>query len=518
MLAGRRPEAGGRRPEAVSRKPEPYALSPTPYALRSRPMPANPPAWVKDAVFYQIFPDRFARSLDVSKPTNLEDWNAPPTLNGYKGGDLVGISDKLDWLQDLGINAIYLNPIFMSGSNHRYHTVDYYRIDPLLGSDEDFEHLQRACHARGIRIVIDGVFNHASRGFFQFHDILENGPHSPWIDWFNIKEFPLNAYNGEAPGYEAWWGMPALPEFNTENPHVREYLMQVAEHWARRGIDGWRLDVPNEITTEGFWEEFRKRTKAINPDLYIVGEIWDDATWWIEDGTRFDGVMNYPLAGSTLAFCGGPRIDKKIAKDLPYQVGPPLDAQGYGDAVDALLASYPWEATCANLNLLGSHDVPRILSLAGGDTATVVLSVLLQMTFPGAPSVYYGDEIGLAGGKDPDNRRGFPWSDESVWDLDILAAHRELVALRATCPALRRGSYRRLQTDSVAIHAFERRTDDDHLIIAVNCWDDARAVDVPEVVGSDFDVLYGTGGLAVDNDETRIALAPREGAIWRVLS
>lgn len=479
-------------------------------------MPANPPAWVKDAVFYQIFPDRFARSLDVAKPANLEPWDAPPTFHGYKGGDLIGIADRLDWLQDLGINAIYLNPIFTSGSNHRYHTVDYHRIDPLLGSDDDFERLKRACHARGIRIVLDGVFNHASRGFFQFHDILENGPDSPWIDWFNIKEFPLNAYSGGAPGYEAWWGMPALPEFNTDNPEVREYLMQVGEHWVRRGVDGWRLDVPNEITTPGFWEEFRKRTKAINPDLYIVGEIWDDATWWIEDGTRFDGVMNYPFAGHTLAFCGGPRVDETIAADLPYSVGPPLDAQTYGDAIDALVAAYPWDAACANLTLLGSHDVPRIMSLTGGDRATVLLSVLLQMTFPGAPCVYYGDEIGLAGGKDPDNRRGFPWDDQLSWDLEILAAHKELIALRRTCSALRHGSYRRLQTDSVAIHAFERKVAGDHLIVAINCWDDARSIDIPEVVGSDFDVLYGAGGLAVDEKETRIALAPREGCIWRV--
>lgn len=479
-------------------------------------MPAHPPAWIKDAIFYQIFPDRFARSSLVPKPSNLEAWDAPPTLHGYKGGDLGGISERLDWLQDLGITAIYLNPIFSSGSNHRYHTVDYYRVDPLLGSDEDFERLKRACHARGIRIVLDGVFNHASRGFFQFHDILENGPDSPWLDWFNIKEFPLNAYNGETPNYEAWWGIAALPEFNTDNPAVREYLMGVAEHWVERGIDGWRLDVPNEITTQGFWEEFRDRTKVINPDLYIVGEIWDDATWWIGDGTRFDGVMNYPFAGATLAFCGGHRIDQNMAKDLPYSVGPPLDAQTYGDAIDRLLAAYPWEATCANLNLLGSHDVPRIASLSGGDQETVILSVLLQMTFPGAPSVYYGDEVGLAGGKDPDNRRGFPWDDEPGWDRDILAAHRDLITLRSSCPALRRGTYRRLQTDSVAIHAFERRTADEHLIVAVNCWDDARSIDIPEVVGSDFDVVYGAGGLAVDADQTRIALAPRSGAVWRV--
>ena len=186
----------------------------------------KPPAWVRDAVFYQIFPDRFAKSAALEKPQGLEPWADPPTFNGYKGGDLLGICESLDWLTDLGINAIYLNPIFQSGANHRYHTHDYLLVDPLLGGNEAFDTLLSRCHQRGIRVMLDGVFNHASRGFFYFHDVLENGPSSPWADWFVIHDWPLHPYDADKPAnYEAWWGLKALPKFNTDNPQVREYLM-----------------------------------------------------------------------------------------------------------------------------------------------------------------------------------------------------------------------------------------------------------------------------------------------------
>ncbi|MEN8115248.1 MAG: alpha-amylase family glycosyl hydrolase, partial [Actinomycetota bacterium] len=210
---------------------------------------------MQDAVFYQIFPDRFAKSERVRKPLNLEAWDAPPTYHGYKGGDLLGVVENIDWLADLGVTAIYFNPIFRSASNHRYHTHDYYRIDPILGSDEDFDELLAACHARGIRVILDGVFNHSSRGFFRFHDVLENGEQSPYLGWFHINGFPLNPYDMDEPAnYESWWGIRALPTFNTDNAEARDYLMRVGEYWAARGIDGWRLDVPEEIKTPGFWE------------------------------------------------------------------------------------------------------------------------------------------------------------------------------------------------------------------------------------------------------------------------
>ena len=276
-------------------------------------MQIQTPDWVKHAVFYQIFPDRFAISKQprkrLLKSASWEAWDEMPTLQGYKGGDLWGVMEELDYLQDLGINAIYFTPIFQSASNHRYHTHDYYQVDPMLGGNGAFRELLEACHERNMKVVLDGVFNHASRGFFFFHDILENGPYSPWVDWFKIEGWPLSPYNGEFPAnYEGWGGNRALPVFNHDNPEVREYIMEVAEYWIKFGIDGWRLDVPFEIKTPGFWQEFRDRVKALNDDAYIVGEVWEDSSEWL-DGTQFDGVMNYLFAAPTIAFTAGDRVD-----------------------------------------------------------------------------------------------------------------------------------------------------------------------------------------------------------------
>ncbi|HEX7586884.1 MAG TPA: glycoside hydrolase family 13 protein, partial [Anaerolineae bacterium] len=242
--------------------------------------PIQTPEWVKDAVFYQIFPDRFASSAQVEKPHNLEAWDSPPTTFGFKGGDLLGVVEHLDYLQDLGVNAIYFTPVFQSTANHRYHTHDYFQIDPILGGNAAFKTLLDAAHARGMRVVIDGVFNHASRGLYQFNHALENGKASPYLDWFTFRGFPVRAYD-EPINYEAWWGLPALPKFNTTNPQVREFIFRVAEHWVQQGIDGWRLDVPGEIDDDEFWREFRRRVKAANPDAYIVGEIWHKADRWL---------------------------------------------------------------------------------------------------------------------------------------------------------------------------------------------------------------------------------------------
>ncbi len=236
-------------------------------AMESPVTDPQTPDWVRDAIFYQIFPDRFARSVTVPKPRHLDEWGAPPTYHGYQGGDLIGVVEHLDYLVDLGINALYFTPIFQSASNHRYHTHDYEKVDPMLGGNAALRRLLDEAHARGIRVVLDGVFNHASRGFFPFHDIMENGPDSAYLDWFTVKEFPLYAYDSEkAPNYQAWWGLPALPKFNTDCPEVREFLWGIGRKWMEFGIDGWRLDVPNEIDDDDFWREFRRRVRAVNPE------------------------------------------------------------------------------------------------------------------------------------------------------------------------------------------------------------------------------------------------------------
>ena len=432
-------------------------------------MEIQTPDWVKHAVFYQIFPDRFAKTSQPrhspEMAVKLEPWDSPPTANGYKGGDLWGVMEQLDYLQDLGVTAIYFTPIFQSASNHRYHTHDYYQVDPLLGGNEAFFDLLNAAHQRQIKIVLDGVFNHASRGFFFFNDILENGPHSPWLDWFKIEDWPLSAYDGAlSANYVSWAGNRALPQFNHDHPAVREYIMQIAEHWIRAGIDGWRLDVPFEIKAEGFWREFRDRVKAINPEAYIVGEIWNDARQWL-GGDQFDGVMNYMFTGPTLAFTAGDQVRMEYVESPEYYPYPPLDAAGYAQKIQHLLALYPWEIQLAQLNLLSSHDIARVVSVVSEDQASFELAVLLQMTFPGPPSIYYGDEVGLLGGPDPDCRRIFPAKDK--WNQALLKLHRDLIALRQAHPALRIGNYKVLATQA-DVYVFARTSPEEELIIAVN--------------------------------------------------
>ena len=287
------------------------------------------PEWVRDAIFYQIFPDRFARSLSVPKPAHLEEWDSPPTVHGYKGGDLLGVVEKLDYLQDLGINAIYFTPIFQSASNHRYHTHDYEKVDPMLGGNAALRRLIDEAHARDIRVVLDGVFNHASRGFFRFHDILENGENSAYLDWFTVHSFPLCAYEPEkSPGYASWWGLPALPKFNTDTPAVREYLWNIGRQWIDFGVDGWRLDVPNEIDDDDFWREFRRRVKTANPEAYIVGEVWIESRRWLQ-GDMWDAVMNYLFTRACVGFFIGEGVDRPELDKTVLSATQTLDADGF---------------------------------------------------------------------------------------------------------------------------------------------------------------------------------------------
>ncbi len=485
-------------------------------------MQIQTPDWVKHAVFYQIFPDRFAKSQEphkrVLKTVSWEEWDEMPTLQGYKGGDLWGVLEQLDYLQSLGINAIYFTPIFQSASNHRYHTHDYYQIDPMLGGNDAFKDLLVACHDRNIKVVLDGVFNHSSRGFFFFHDVLENGPHSPWVDWFKIHGWPLSPYNGEFPAnYEGWADNRALPVFNHDNPEVREYIMEIAEYWIKLGIDGWRLDVPFEVKSPGFWQEFRTRVKAINPEAYIVGEVWEDSREWL-DGTQFDGVMNYLFAAPTIAFAAGSRVDMAQVQDRSYHPYPPLFAAEYGDKIQSLLQLYPWEIQLTQLNLLASHDTARLISIAGGDRSSVELSTLLLLTFPGAPSIYYGDEVGLPGRLDPDSRRGFPL--ESQWERDVLDYHRQLISIRHNYPALRTGSYKVIYAQGT-LYIFARILDAEELIIAVNAGtaEVTATIKVEALTSQPSKVLYGAGEISWSDEKHSLTInvPSRSGSIFSTI-
>jgi neopullulanase len=463
-------------------------------------VPIDTPDWVRDAVFYQVFPDRFSSSARVPKPGPLEPWDAPPTLHGFKGGDLLGVTERLPYLADLGVNALYLTPVFASASNHRYHTYDYFTVDPLLGGDAALRELLDAAHARGMRVILDGVFNHTGRGFWAFHHVLENGAASPYRDWFHFDQsaldagLPVLAYPGaaarsgvgldqpsigeEAPhgdggwslqrlGYRAWWDLPALPKLNVANPAVRDHLQSAGEHWLRFGIDGWRLDVPAEIPDESFWQEFRRRCRAVNPEAYLVGEVWHLSPQWLA-GDRFDALMNYPLAEAIISFVAGDHLDEAVVRSH-HEYGPNIrriDGPAFGRRLEELRDAYDPAVVAVQLNLLDSHDSPRIHTLVGEDRASYRLAVLLQATLPGAPCIYYGDEIGLPGGNDPDCRRSFP-RDEAAWDHDLLAFVSAAFRTRHEHRALRRGDLRIAAASGAAV-AFERRLDDERVVVALN--------------------------------------------------
>jgi len=458
-------------------------------------MTVTTPEWVKDAVFYQIFPDRFATSTRVSKPSNLEAWDTPPTVFGFKGGDLLGVAEKLDYLQDLGITAIYFTPIFASTANHRYHTFDYYAVDPILGGNAALRQLLDQAHARDIRVVLDGVFNHASRGFYQFNHTLENGAASPYLDWFYFNDewlkagrpleaYPRRRFKGrggktslEQLGYKAWWDMPALPKLNTNTPAVREFIFDVAKFWIDFGIDGWRLDVPGEIDDDSFWSEFRRRVKGANPEAYIVGEIWDDARRWLQ-GDQFDAVMNYLFTKAVLGYFIGKEMDlEETHKAGGYQHVEPMSQRAFAAGIDSLLATYDPAVTQVQLNLLDSHDTPRFITCARGNESALRLAALFMFTYPGAPCIYYGDEIGLDGGHDPDCRKAFPW-DEDRWNHDLRAYFQRCIALRKAHSALRRGSFEVLLSKN-DVYAFARQGKCETVVVALNLSRETRDVSLP---------------------------------------
>jgi len=518
-------------------------------------VPIETPDWVRDAVFYQIFPDRFAKSERVPKPGRLEPWDSPPTIHGFKGGDLVGVAEHLDYLADLGITALYFNPIFQSASNHRYHTYDYLAVDPLLGGDAALRELLEAAHGRGMRVVLDGVFNHASRGFWPFHHVMETGAASPYRDWFyfdnealeagrQVRAYPedqrpldtsnvpdeqrLGLASQAAFGYRAWWDLPALPKLNTDNPEVREYLFGVAEHWIRFGADGWRLDVALEIKDESFWREFRRRVKAVNPEAYIVAEVWHEEPRYLH-GDQFDAYMNYPLGEAITSFTAAAHLDRRVLRqqfNLDSAIHP-IDGAAFARRVEHSLSLYDPEVVAVQLNVLDSHDTPRFLAMASEDKASLRLATLLQMTLPGAPSIYYGDEIGMTGEQDPGCRATFPWDHRDTWDEDLLAFMKGAVSLRHGNPVLRRGSYRTVAAWDAAV-AFMRGPVADapgpEVVVAVNARDAEIELDLdlPDLTGRQLVAVSWPGmpdpppdPVTVSDGRATVHLPPRAGVVLR---
>jgi glycosidase len=379
----------------------------------------KPPEWVKDAIFYQIFPDRFKNGDPGNDPPDTRPWGDHPDRKSFFGGDLYGIIESLDYLEELGVNALYLNPIFTAPSNHKYDIADYFEVDPHLGGNGALLALVEAAHRRGIRVILDGIFNHCGDEHPFFQDVLRRGQASPYWDWFMIHG--EGVIQEPVPNYDCWAGVKTLPEWNHKNPAVREYLLSVVRHWlSEYEIDGWRLDAVEHISPD-FVREIRDAAKSVNPEAYILGEVMGLAAAWFKYGA-LDGVMNYRLWEGLVYFIAWESWD--AAQFRAYAKG--------------LWGSYPPENFFACYNLIGSHDKPRIFTLCEGDRRKVALIVATIFSLPGAPAIYYGDEVGLEGGEDPDCRRCFPW-DRGQWDEELRELFRTLIRIRKEEPTLRRG-------------------------------------------------------------------------------
>lgn len=444
------------------------------------------PDWVPDAVFYQVFPERFRNGDAANDPPGCEPWGNAPTRENYFGGDLAGLIEKLDYIADMGFNALYLNPIFRAGTNHKYDTHDYFTIDPAFGDDAIFDQLVKEAHARKVRIVLDGVFNHCGLGFAPFQDLLAHGVSSPYRDWFSPYELPLQLE--PIPNYATCGGAYYLPRLNTANPKVEEYVHRVALHWLERGIDGWRLDVPYEVDTS-FWRRFRTVVKARFPNAYLLAEEWRDPSEFLQ-GDTFDGAMHYLLRGLALDF---------VTKNA-------LTGEAFGRGLDALSRQLPQGSGAGMLTLLGSHDTARILTECGAKVDQAVLLHAFLLTMPGAPSIYYGDENGMEGDNDPDCRRPMVW-EEPAWRPMMRAAITRLIELRHKHACLRRGSVRTAFAND-RVYAYYRELGDERALVVLNNTAVARELDLPTDFAHSTRLRDALAGETLEIEDGRLRFRP----------
>ena len=444
------------------------------------------PEWAVNTVWYQIFPSRFSRGKTRYKQENLLEWAEPDVKMEHVpgkpepcyGGNLSGIIDRLAYLKELGISGIYMTPINKAHSQHKYDTTDYLKIDPSFGDRKIMKKLVRASHERGIRVMLDGVFNHSGYFFKPWQDVLKKREKSKYKDWFMINDFdfgePGFGKNGNAGKgkFYSFAFVDYMPKLNTNNPRVRDYICSVCERWVKDyDIDGLRLDVANEIS-HVLCQELRTRMNKLKPDFYIIGEIWHNSLPWLRGG-EFDSVMNYPLQNSIADFC----IDEKISsKDFEY-------------AINNCYSMYPRQINRVLFNQMDSHDTIRILNRMKMDKDLARLALVLLFSMPGSACIYYGTEILLEGGHDPDCRRCMPWSHIQNGEYDKeLAFMKALIHLRKTHPAMT-GSYISFcKTASETVQSnrvvkFEKTSEDkaEKLLVIVNCGNES--VSCPEISG-----------------------------------
>ena len=406
------------------------------------------PEWAKNKVVYQIFPSRFATSKEVSK----EEWyQAPIGHQADLKGDLRGIIEHLDHMKDLGVDIIYMTPIFESPSSHKYNTVDYYKIDSSFGTEDDLKELVDKAHGLGMRVILDAVFNHTGTDFFAFQDVLKNEKESKYVDWYYIDSFPLNMKWGTKPNFKTFSYFPGMPKLNLRNDEVAEYCIGVARYWIEKcHIDGWRLDVGDEVS-HTFWRKFRKAIKETNPEALIIGEIWHHAEDFL-DGEEWDTVMNYPFCFAIENFVVKESI---TASDFLGQLG--YIEGNYHKKIQPLL----W-------NLIDSHDFSRFLYRCEENIERFKLGVGLQLVWPGMPFVYYGDEFGMTGGADPDCRRGMVW-DAAYQNKDVYQWYKKLIQIRKEYPELTEGkTIDVFADDNHGVFAIKKELDGKQIILLVH--------------------------------------------------
>ena len=499
---------------------------------------SSTPAWFGCGVVYQIFPDRFCR-LELPDPagmfgsrtihenwSDLPDWR--PDAQGevrncdFFGGSLQGILSKLDDLADFGVTVLYLNPVFESASNHRYNTADYRAIDPMLGTEDDFHHLCQEAKRRGIRVILDGVFNHTGSqsryfnadGFYSDTGAAQS-PDSPYYHWYSFHPWPAD--------YDAWWGIRTLPAVREDAPDYRDFIIRgqdsVVRHWLRAGASGWRLDVADELPDD-FIGEIRTAMEETAPDSFLLGEVWEDATTKIAYsmrrryllGQELHGVMNYPFRTALIAYLLGG------------------DADEFRETLESLRENYPPHAFYSLMNFLSTHDTPRILTVLGADHVPdskeeravfrlspaerqlglkrLRLAALVLFTFPGAPTVYYGDEAGMEGWEDPFNRAGYPWGQE---DSELKSFFSKLAHLRREQPALQTGQLHWRWTAG-SLLVFARELDGQLLTTVVNAADTPQTLTLPWFGDTARDLLSSEALSPADN-VLPLTLLPHQGLL-----
>ena len=407
------------------------------------------PDWAANKVVYQIFPSRFA----ASQPVDKKLWyKAPITPMDDLHGDFRGIIDHLDHIQDLGIDVIYMTPSFKSNSCHKYDTIDYYEIDPSFGTKEELKELVQKAHDRGMKVVMDAVFNHTGKEFFAFQDILEKGEKSKYLDWYYIDELPLKGKWGEIPNFLCFGYYGGMPKLNLKNPEVEKYITDVACYWIREcDIDGWRLDVGDEIS-HFFWKRFRKAIKAVKKDMLIIGEIWHYAGDFLE-GDEWDTVMNYPFYLNLIDLLADEKINvSQFVQNLGYLKGR-LNKKCY---------PLMW-------NLIDSHDTARFLYLCKDNKKKQHLAAAFQLLLPGMPMIYYGDEYAMPGANDPDCRRGMYW-DEEYQDKEMFEWYKRLLQVRKAHTCIVEGELAEAITrDEDETIVLTRKNGEETIALIFNC-------------------------------------------------